>query len=94
MARWIKDKFGSSKAQVRAPKSCLSSNGETITTSREHLDWAVTEYGHVNLFGTSIRKIASLIISIAHAYLNQSELLMKAALEELGLHVRSERDGD
>ncbi|MGQ1945036.1 acetyl-CoA hydrolase/transferase family protein [Ornithobacterium rhinotracheale] len=37
-----------------------------VTTTRAHVQWVVTEYGAVNLFGKSNKERAKLLISIAH----------------------------
>jgi acyl-CoA hydrolase len=59
--------------------------GAAVTTSREHVDWIVTEHGYVNLFGKTLRQRAKALISIAHP--TQRDALTKAAREELGLHI-------
>jgi acetyl-CoA hydrolase len=40
--------------------------GAGVVTSRADVDWIVTEYGAVNLFGLSLRERARALISIAH----------------------------
>jgi len=59
--------------------------GAAVTTSREHVDWIVTEHGYVNLFGKTLKQRAKALISIAHP--SQRFALTKAAQEELGLHI-------
>lgn len=59
--------------------------GAAVTTSREHVDWVVTEHGFVNLFGKTLRERAKALISIAHP--SHRDDLRKAARDELGLHL-------
>lgn len=40
--------------------------GASVTTTRAHVRWVVTEYGAVNLFGKDLLERARLLISIAH----------------------------
>ncbi|MDR1875616.1 MAG: hypothetical protein LBQ90_11475 [Synergistaceae bacterium] len=40
--------------------------GAAVSLSRNDVDWVVTEYGAVNLKGTTLRERAELLISIAH----------------------------
>jgi acetyl-CoA hydrolase len=40
--------------------------GAGVVTSRADVDWIVTEYGAVNLFGLSLRERSRALISIAH----------------------------
>jgi 4-hydroxybutyrate CoA-transferase len=40
--------------------------GAGVVTTRGHVHWVVTEYGAVNLWGTSLRERADALISIAH----------------------------
>ncbi|MDZ7632204.1 MAG: acetyl-CoA hydrolase/transferase C-terminal domain-containing protein [Gemmatimonadaceae bacterium] len=40
--------------------------GAGVVTTRGHVQWVVTEYGAVNLFGRSLRERAEGLISIAH----------------------------
>ncbi len=40
--------------------------GASVTTTRAHVHYVVTEYGVVNLFGKSLKERAKLLISIAH----------------------------
>ncbi len=40
--------------------------GASVTTTRAHVRWIVTEYGAVNLFGKDLMERARLLISIAH----------------------------
>lgn len=51
--------------------------GSAVSLSRNDVDWVVTEYGAVNLRGSSIRERAELLISIAHP--NFRETLRKSA---------------
>jgi 4-hydroxybutyrate CoA-transferase len=40
--------------------------GAGVVTTRAHVNWVVTEYGAVNLYGKSLEERAALLISIAH----------------------------
>ena len=40
--------------------------GAGVVTTRGHVHWVVTEYGAVDLLGTSLRERAEALISIAH----------------------------
>lgn len=40
--------------------------GAGVVTTRGHVHWVVTEYGHVNLFGKNLKQRAQLLINIAH----------------------------
>jgi acyl-CoA hydrolase len=40
--------------------------GAGIVTTRGHVEWVVTEYGAVDLWGRSLRERAEMLISIAH----------------------------
>jgi len=39
---------------------------ELMATTRGHVHWVVTEYGAVNLHGTTLRERGEALISIAH----------------------------
>ena len=45
---------------------CQLKQGSAVSLSRNDVDWLVTEYGKVDLRGTSLMERAKLIISIAH----------------------------
>jgi acyl-CoA hydrolase len=51
--------------------------GASVTTTRAHVHYVVTEYGVVNLFGKSLEQRAKLLIGIAHP--NHRERLEKEA---------------
>lgn len=53
--------------------------GASVTTTRAHVHWVVTEYGAVNLFGKDLVTRAKLLSSIAHP--QHREMLLKAASE-------------
>jgi acyl-CoA hydrolase len=53
--------------------------GASVTTTRAHVHWVVTEYGAVNLFGKHLLERARLLTSIAHP--DHRELLMAATKE-------------
>ena len=58
--------------------------GAGVVTPRADVQWVVTEYGAVNLYGRSLQERARLMISIAHP--DDREMLDKAAFERFGLH--------
>lgn len=58
--------------------------GAGVVTSRSHVQWVVTEYGAVNLYGRSMQERARLLTSIAHP--SAREELEKAAFERFGPH--------
>lgn len=53
--------------------------GASVTTTRAHVHYVVTEYGVVNIFGKSLEQRARLLIDIAHP--NHRERLEKEARE-------------
>ncbi|MBP5740452.1 MAG: 4-hydroxybutyrate CoA-transferase, partial [Bacteroidales bacterium] len=55
-----------------------------VVTPRADVNWIVTEYGAVDLFGRSIQERAKLLISIAHP--DDREALDRAAFERFGPH--------
>ena len=40
--------------------------GSSIVSTRSHIQYVVTEYGYVNLFGKTLKERCKLLISIAH----------------------------
>ena len=58
--------------------------GAGVVTPRPDVQWVVTEYGSVNLYGKSLQERAKLLISIAHP--NNREELDRAAFERFGPH--------
>lgn len=60
--------------------------GASVTTTRAHVHWVVTEYGAVNLFGKDLVNRAKLLTSIAHP--DHREMLTKAYSERYGLMPR------
>ena len=58
--------------------------GAGVVTTRAHVQWLVTEYGAVNLYGRSLQERARLIISVAHP--EHQEALDQAAFERFGSH--------
>ncbi len=60
--------------------------GAGVVTPRADVQWVVTEYGAVNLYGKSLQERARLLISIAHP--EDREGLQKAAFERFGPHWR------
>ena len=58
--------------------------GAGVVTSRAHVQWVVTEYGAVNLYGKTMQERAKLLISIAHP--DHREELDRAAFERFGPH--------
>ena len=57
--------------------------GASVTTTRAHVHWVVTEFGAVNLFGKDLVERAKLLASIAHP--DQREMLAKAIYERYHL---------
>ncbi len=53
--------------------------GASVTTTRAHVHYVVTEYGVVNLFGKSLKERAKALTSIAHP--DHREMLERAAYE-------------
>ena len=58
--------------------------GAGVVTPRADVQWVVTEYGSVNLYGKSLQERARLLISIAHP--DDREQLDRAAFERFGPH--------
>lgn len=58
--------------------------GAGVVTPRPDVQWVVTEYGAVNLYGKSLQERAKLLISIAHP--DHQEELDRAAFERFGPH--------
>ncbi len=58
--------------------------GAGVVTTRSHVQWLVTEYGAVNLYGKTLQERARLITSIAHP--DHREQLEKDAFERYGSH--------
>lgn len=58
--------------------------GAGVVTPRADVQWVVTEYGAVNLYGKSLQERAKLLISISHPA--DQEMLCKAAYEQFGRH--------
>ena len=58
--------------------------GAGVVTPRSDVQWVVTEYGAVNLYGKSLQERAKLLISIAHP--DDQEMLDHAAFERFGPH--------
>ena len=56
--------------------------GAGVVTPRADVQWVVTEYGAVNLYGKSLQERAKLLISIAHP--DDREMLDHAAFERFG----------
>ena len=60
--------------------------GAGVVTPRADVQWVVTEFGPVNLYGKSLQERARLLISIAHP--EHREMLERAAFERFGPHFR------
>ena len=58
--------------------------GAGVVTPRSDVQWIVTEWGSVNLYGKSLQERAKLLISIAHP--DDREMLEKAAFDRFGSH--------
>ena len=56
--------------------------GAGVVTPRADVQWVVTEYGSVNLYGKSLQERAKMLISVAHP--DDREGLEKAAFERYG----------
>ncbi|MBR1705914.1 MAG: acetyl-CoA hydrolase/transferase family protein [Bacteroidales bacterium] len=56
--------------------------GAGVVTPRSDVQWVVTEYGAVNLYGKSLQERARLLISIAHP--DDREALDRAAFDRFG----------
>ena len=56
--------------------------GAGVVTPRADVQWVVTEYGAVNLYGKSLQERAKLLISVAHP--QDREALSRAAYERFG----------
>lgn len=59
-------------------------SGAGVVTTRAHVQWIVTEYGAVNLYGKTMQERAKMLISIAHP--DHREELDRAAFERFGSH--------
>lgn len=55
--------------------------GSSVTATRAHVHYVVTEYGIANLFGRNLRQRSHALIQIAHP--DHRESLEKAAFERL-----------
>ena len=64
----------------------ILSPGAGVVTPRADVQWVVTEFGAVNLYGKSLQERAKLLISIAHP--EDQEMLDKAAFDRFGYHFR------
>lgn len=58
--------------------------GAGVVTPRPDVQWVVTEFGAVNLYGKSLQERARLLIRIAHP--DDQEMLDRAAFERFGQH--------
>mgnify|MGYP002620579764 CR=1 FL=1 len=61
--------------------------GAGIVTTRADVQWVVTEFGSVNLYGKSLQERAWLLISVAHP--DDRDMLERAAFERFGPHFRT-----
>ena len=61
--------------------------GAGVVTPRADVQWVVTEWGAVNLYGKSLQERARLLISIAHP--EDREALERAAFNRFGSHFRT-----
>ncbi len=57
--------------------------GASVTTTRAHVHYVVTEYGVVNLFGKSLKQRAKALISIAHP--DHREALLREAYNRFSI---------
>ena len=60
--------------------------GAGVVTPRADVQWVVTDYGAVNLYGKSLQERAKLLITIAHP--DDWEMLERAAFERFGPRFR------
>ena len=60
----------------------LLQSGAGVVTPRADVQWVVTEYGAVNLYGKSLQERAKLLISIAHP--EDKEMLEEDAYRRFG----------
>ena len=67
---------------------CQLKPGAAVSLSRNDVQYLVTEYGVVNLEGTTIKERVKKIISIAHPTFRE-ELIQEA--EKMGIWCRSNR---
>lgn len=58
--------------------------GAGVVTPRADVQWVVTEYGAVNLYGKSLQERAKFLISIAHP--DDREQLVRAVYDRFGSH--------
>jgi len=61
--------------------------GAGVVTPRADVEWVVTEWGAVNLYGKSLQERAKSLISIAHP--DDREALDRAAFNRFGSHFRT-----
>ena len=80
----VKGKNGSVQSRIRP----MLANGAIVTDTRANLHYLVTEYGMVNLKGTSTWERAEKIISVAHPDFRE-DLIREA--EKMGIWRRSNR---
>ena len=72
-----------SRTAKGAPKIVpLLKPGAGVVTPRADVQWVVTEWGSVNLYGKSLQERAALLTSIAHP--DDREMLQKATFERFG----------
>lgn len=64
----------------------LLKHGAGVVTPRASIQWVVTEYGAVNLYGHSIQERANMLISIAHP--DDRERLEREAFELFGPYLK------
>ena len=60
--------------------------GAGVVTPRASIQWVVTEFGALNLYGRSIQERANMLISIAHP--DDRESLEKEAYEFFGPYLK------
>ena len=75
--------FSSQTKRGESKIAPLLKQGASVTTTRAHVHWVVTEYGAVNLFGKDLVSRAKLLTSIAHP--NHREMLERAYSERYGV---------
>ncbi len=75
--------FSSQTKRGESKIAPLLKQGASVTTTRAHVHWVVTEYGAVDLFGKDLVSRAKLLTSIAHP--NHREMLEQAYSERYGV---------
>lgn len=80
----LPDEMGMAVYEFKRRKKIVSvlKSGAGVVTPRADVQWVVTEYGSVNLYGKSLQERAKLLIRISHP--DDREDLERAAFERYG----------